>query len=67
MLFLRCLGSLLFCSTAMEKTKLALAIANVFVALAQAIGGQTAALACVYLVTALLSELLTNNAAAAIM
>jgi di/tricarboxylate transporter len=51
----------------MEKTKLALAIANVFVALAQAIGGQTAALACVYLVTALLSELLTNNAAAAIM
>lgn len=33
----------------------------------RAIGGQTAALACIYLVTSLLSELLTNNAAAAIM
>jgi di/tricarboxylate transporter len=31
------------------------------------IGGQTAALACIYLVTALLSEMLTNNAAGAIM
>jgi len=33
----------------------------------KAIGGEIAALACIYLVTALLSELLTNNAAAAIM
>jgi hypothetical protein len=31
------------------------------------IGGSTAALTCIYIVTALLSELLTNNAAAAIM
>ncbi|WIA31323.1 hypothetical protein OEZ86_002225 [Tetradesmus obliquus] len=62
-----CIAFAFAVSTAMEKTKLALAIANVFVALAQAIGGQTAALACIYLVTALLSELLTNNAAAAIM
>jgi hypothetical protein len=31
------------------------------------IGGQTAALTCIYIVTALLSELLTNNAAGAIM
>lgn len=51
----------------MEKTKLALAIAELFVALAKVIGGQTAALSCIYLVTALLSELLTNNASAAIM
>ena len=35
--------------------------------LSRAIGGQTAALTAMYLVTALLSELLTNNAAAAIM
>jgi di/tricarboxylate transporter len=33
----------------------------------KAIGGQTAALASMYLVTALLSEILTNNAAAALM
>lgn len=51
----------------MEKTKLALAIAELFVGLAKVIGGQTAALSCIYLVTALLSELLTNNASAAIM
>lgn len=31
------------------------------------IGGQTAALCCIYLVTAILSEMLTNNAAGAIM
>lgn len=31
------------------------------------IGGQTAALSCIYLVTAILSEMLTNNAAGAIM
>lgn len=62
-----CIAFAFAVSTAMEKTKLALAIANVFVALAQVIGGQVAALACIYLVTALLSELLTNNAAAAIM
>eukprot|EP00878_Enallax_costatus_P030467 GHUV01033173.1.p1 GENE.GHUV01033173.1~~GHUV01033173.1.p1 ORF type:complete len:214 (+),score=45.13 GHUV01033173.1:940-1581(+) len=51
----------------MEKTKLAQAIAELFVGLARVIGGQTAALSCIYLVTALLSELLTNNASAAIM
>ena len=47
--------------------KVARAIAELFVALSRAIGGQTAALTCSYLVTALLSELLTNNAAAALM
>lgn len=31
------------------------------------IGGETAALSCMYLVTAILSEILTNNAAAALM
>ena len=35
--------------------------------LSRAIGGQTAALTAMYLVIALLSELLTNNAAAALM
>jgi hypothetical protein len=35
--------------------------------LSRRIGGQTAALSCMYIVTSLLSELLTNNAAAAIM
>jgi di/tricarboxylate transporter len=54
-------------STAMEKTKVALGIAEVFAMLSRRIGGQTAALSCIYLVTSLLSELLTNNAAAAIM
>ncbi|KAI8476576.1 MAG: putative sodium/sulfate cotransporter 3 [Monoraphidium minutum] len=54
-------------STAMEKTNVALGIAEVFAALSRRIGGQTAALTCIYIVTALLSELLTNNAAAAIM
>jgi di/tricarboxylate transporter len=33
----------------------------------RAIGGQTAALCCIYLVTATLSEVLTNNATAALM
>ena len=47
--------------------KVTRAIAELFAALSRAIGGQTAALTCSYLVTALLSELLTNNAAAALM
>eukprot|EP00879_Flechtneria_rotunda_P025308 GHRR01026886.1.p1 GENE.GHRR01026886.1~~GHRR01026886.1.p1 ORF type:complete len:683 (+),score=201.90 GHRR01026886.1:1107-3155(+) len=62
-----CIAFAFAVSTAMEKTKLALAIAELFVALSRAIGGQVASLSCIYLVTALLSELLTNNAAAAIM
>lgn len=62
-----CIAFAFAVSTAMEKTKLAKAIADVFVALSNKIGGQTAALACIYLVTAILSEMLTNNAAGAIM
>lgn len=45
----------------MEKSKVAQAIASVFVAIARKIGGQTAALGSMYLVTGLLSEVLTNK------
>ncbi|KIZ06533.1 hypothetical protein MNEG_1421 [Monoraphidium neglectum] len=62
-----CIAFAFAVSTAMEKTNVALAIAEIFAALSRKIGGQTAALTAMYLVTALLSELLTNNAAAAIM
>ncbi|GBF89760.1 sodium sulfate co-transporter [Raphidocelis subcapitata] len=62
-----CIAFAFAVSTAMEKTKVALGIAEVFAALSARIGGSTAALTSMYLVTALLSELLTNNAAAAIM
>ncbi|GBF94386.1 sodium sulfate co-transporter [Raphidocelis subcapitata] len=54
-------------SSAMEKSKVAQAIASVFVTISKAIGGRTAALGSMYLVTGLLSEVLTNNAAAALM
>eukprot|EP00877_Chromochloris_zofingiensis_P003154 jgi/Chrzof1/1283/Cz10g01050.t1 len=53
--------------TAMEKSNVARAIAEVFAAMSRRIGGETAALSCMYLVTAILSEILTNNAAAALM
>lgn len=62
-----CIAFAFAVSGAMEKTQVALGVAELFAALSRHIGGQTAALTCMYLVTALLSELLTNNAAAAIM
>uniref|UniRef100_A0A383WLM6 RCK C-terminal domain-containing protein n=1 Tax=Tetradesmus obliquus TaxID=3088 RepID=A0A383WLM6_TETOB len=54
-------------SSAMERSKVAAAIASIFVKISHAIGGRTAALGSMYLVTGLLSEVLTNNAAAALM
>lgn len=62
-----CIAFAFAVSAALEKTNVAYAIAQLFVGLAKRIGGQTAALSLFYLVTAILSELLTNNAAAAIM
>ncbi|KAG0576466.1 hypothetical protein KC19_5G082400 [Ceratodon purpureus] len=54
-------------STAMEKSKLAQAIADIFISISRAIGGLRASYVAVYIATALLSELVSNNAAAAIM
>lgn len=54
-------------SEAMRNTGVAGNIAWLFIQLGIRIGGQAGILSCVYIVTALLSEMLTNNAAAAIM
>jgi len=54
-------------STAMEKSKLAKAIADVFITISESIGGLRASYVAIYIATALLSELVSNNAAAAIM
>jgi di/tricarboxylate transporter len=51
----------------MEQTQLAQAIADVLVYCGTSIGGSTAVLTSIYIATALLSELLSNNSAAAIM
>lgn len=54
-------------STAMEKSKLAKAIAEIFITISESIGGLRASYVAIYIATALLSELVSNNAAAAIM
>lgn len=54
-------------SAAMERTGVANEFAQVFIQIAQKIGGQGAALTSIYIATALLSEILTNNASGAIM
>ncbi len=51
----------------MEKTNLARTIAGWFQDLSEAIGGQSAALCSMYLVTSLLTEVIANNAAGALM
>lgn len=51
----------------MEETGVAVAIANLLVAAGEAMGGQLATLVAIYLGTALLSNIIANNAAAAIM
>jgi len=62
-----CIGFAFGISTAMESTGVAKAIAEVAAAGARAVGGRVAALTGVFLVTSLLSELLTNNAAGVLM
>ncbi|XP_024365164.1 probable sodium/sulfate cotransporter 3 [Physcomitrium patens] len=54
-------------STCMEKSKLARAIADIFIKISESIGGMRASYVAIYIATALLSELVSNNAAAAIM
>jgi len=54
-------------SNAVEATGLARAIANLFVDISQNVGGQGPALVAIYIATAVLSEILTNNAAGAVM
>lgn len=54
-------------TSAMSNTGVAGNIAWVFIQLGVKIGGRAGILSCVYIVTALLSEILTNNAAAALM
>uniref|UniRef100_A0A061S8X4 Sodium sulfate co-transporter n=1 Tax=Tetraselmis sp. GSL018 TaxID=582737 RepID=A0A061S8X4_9CHLO len=61
------IGSAFGVSIAMEKTGVALAIANILVSIGQAAGGQIATLVAIYVATALLSNIIANNAAAAIM
>ena len=53
-------------STAMEVTGVAQLFASVFVKLSKAIGGQTAPLISIYMTAGLLTEILTNNATAAL-
>lgn len=54
-------------SAAMENTGVAKWFANLFIDIGDAIGSDGAALTAIYVATALLSEILTNNAAGAIM
>lgn len=54
-------------STAMEKSNVAEGIAEIFIDISEAIGGLRASYIAIYIATALLSELVSNNAAAAIM
>jgi hypothetical protein len=51
----------------MEKSRAAQEIADLFISAATKIGGKTAAFSLLYVATAILSEILTNNAAGAIM
>lgn len=53
-------------STAMEVTGVAQLFANQFVRLSKAIGGNTAPLVAIYMTAGLLTEVLTNNATAAL-
>lgn len=62
-----CIGASLGFAKAMDKTKVAQAIADVLVYCGKSIGGSTAVLTSIYIATALLSEVLSNNSAAAIM
>mmetsp|Transcript_1987 Transcript_1987/g.5008 ORF Transcript_1987/g.5008 Transcript_1987/m.5008 type:complete len:991 (+) Transcript_1987:265-3237(+) len=61
------IGAAFGVSVAMEETGVAVAIANLLVAAGEAMGGQLATLVAIYLGTALLSNIIANNAAAAIM
>eukprot|EP00798_Chlamydomonas_sp_ICE-L_P007288 gene7288-403_t len=54
-------------STGMSNSGVAGNIAWLFIQLGLKIGGRAGILSCIYIVTALLSEILTNNAAAALM
>lgn len=54
-------------SNAMEKSGVAGAIAEVFITISEAIGSKKASYVAIYIATALMSELVSNNAAAAIM
>lgn len=52
-------------SSAMENTGVASAIANTLIGLGTSVGGDTPVLIAIYIATAVLSELLTNNAVSA--
>ncbi|KXZ47562.1 hypothetical protein GPECTOR_34g721 [Gonium pectorale] len=54
-------------SAALEKTKVASTFANAIISIGKSVGGTGSALIAIYIATAVLSELLTNNAAGAIM
>jgi hypothetical protein len=54
-------------SSALEKTFVAKNFAELFIKIGRGVGGTGAALIAIYIATALMSELLTNNAAGAIM
>ncbi|KXZ47579.1 hypothetical protein GPECTOR_34g738 [Gonium pectorale] len=54
-------------SAALEKTKVAATFANAIISIGRSVGGTGSALIAIYIATAVLSELLTNNAAGAIM
>lgn len=62
-----CIAFAFAVSAALEKTTVAQGAANVFQSISEAIGGETAALVIMYLATGMLSEIITNNAAAALM
>jgi di/tricarboxylate transporter len=62
-----CIAAAFGVSNAMEGTGVAREFAQVFITIAEKIGSEGAGLTAIYIATALLSEILTNNAAAAIM
>ncbi|KAG2495059.1 hypothetical protein HYH03_006670 [Edaphochlamys debaryana] len=54
-------------SAALEKTGVAQKVANAIISIGQSVGGTGPTLVAIYIATAVMSELLTNNAAGAIM
>lgn len=62
-----CIAFAFAVSTSLEKTTVAQALANLFKSISEAVGGDVAPLIAMYIATGLLSEIITNNAAAALM
>ncbi|KAF5840818.1 hypothetical protein DUNSADRAFT_15360 [Dunaliella salina] len=54
-------------SLATEKTNVSQNIGKIFISISSGIGGKAALLSCLYIATGALSEILTNNASAALM